>query len=75
MLETIITEASFFFFLGFLSQTFTINRTIGQEGDQFFNSSWGTNYFGQRICGEAALNKRTNNDQFMPRWGMEEFLK
>ena len=29
----------FFFFLGFLSQTFTIHRTAGEGGGYLFNSS------------------------------------
>ena len=30
---------SFFFYVGFLSQTFTINRTAGEGGGYLFNSS------------------------------------
>ena len=50
---------SFFFYLGFLSQTFMIHRTAGEGGSYFFNSSfsllptsqtlrpWACNYWGQ----------------------------
>ena len=32
-------EGFFFFYLGFLSRTFTNHRTAGEEGGNFFNSS------------------------------------
>ena len=61
VLETIITEASFFFYLGFLSQTFTINRTTtGGRGRLSLYSLWETKLFGQRIYREIILNDRTN---------------
>ena len=34
-----ISSIVVFFCLGFLSQTFTIERTAGEEGGYFFNSS------------------------------------
>ena len=33
------TKWTFFFYLGFLSRTFTIHRTAGEGGGYFFNSS------------------------------------
>ena len=39
-LQQLITEATYFFFyLGFLSQTFTIQKTAGEGGGYLFNSS------------------------------------
>ena len=67
MLETIITQ-DFFYYLGLLALTFTIDRTTVEGGGYLFNSSWGTNFFRQRIYGEVILNG-TTNDQIMPRWG------
>ena len=67
MLETIITQ-DFFYYLGLLALTFTIDRTTVEGGGYLFNSSWGTNFFWQRIYGEVILNG-TTNDQIMPRWG------
>ena len=39
MLKTIIAEATFLFYLGFLSQTFTIYKTTGEGGGYLCNFS------------------------------------
>ena len=38
-LKNLITFTTFFFYLGFLTRTFTNHRTAGEEGGHFFNSS------------------------------------
>ena len=55
--KTIITEATFFY-LGFLSWTFTIHRTTGERGVYIINSSLGKNFFEQMIYGKVILNLR-----------------
>ena len=61
---TIITEAFFWFTVMKIHDSQGITK---DGGGYFFNSSWGTNFFRQKIYGEVVLSGRTN-DQIMPKW-------
>ena len=64
MLETIIDFSIWVYFC----EHSQFARTTGKGGGYLFNSSWGPNFFGQRIYGEVILSANSNY-KIIPRWG------